>query len=141
MMVSVHALMGAALSRLCRGPKQAFLLGLASHFVADMIPHHDLDVLREGILLTGAMTAIGLTHGVRSREFAGAVGAVVPDAESAVAALTSLDDGKLLLPNHSLLHGAEKGSIRGQVLLGIACLALLTVRPCAAAPERGTSTA
>lgn len=141
MMVSVHALMGAALSRLCRGPKQAFLLGLASHFVADMIPHHDLDVLREGLLLGGALGALGLTHGVRSREFAGAVGAALPDIESAVAVLRDLPDGKLILPNHSLLHGSEVSSIRLQMLLAVACMAVLAMRPCETAPERGTSTA
>ncbi len=127
MMVSLHALLGATLSRLCPGPKQAFLLGLGSHFVADMIPHRDLDVLREGILLAGVMTALGYTQGVNSREFAGAVGAILPDAESAVAALTDLEDGKLILPNHSLLHGREVNSIRGQVLVGVACMAILAI--------------
>jgi hypothetical protein len=127
MMVSLHALMGAALSRLCPGPKQAFLLGLGSHLVADMIPHHDLDLLREGLLLGGVMGLLGYTQGVQSREFAGAVGAILPDAESAVAALGDLEDGKLILPNHSLLHGREVSSIRMQVLLGAACIAVLAI--------------
>jgi hypothetical protein len=141
MMVSVHALLGAALSRLCRGPRQAFLLGLASHLVADLTPHRDLDIVREGILLAGALGAIGLVHGARSREFAGALGGLLPDTESAVAVLLDLPDETLVLPNHSLCHGPLRGDMRGQTLLAAACLAVLALPSCEPAPGCGTPSA
>lgn len=127
MMVAVHAFTGAALSRLCRTPWQAFALGFASHLVADAMPHRDLDAPTEGVLAAAALGCIGLAHGVESREFAGAVGAVAPDVENAVARLLGISDQKLLLPTHHRYHGAKADNVLGQVALALGCVALLAL--------------
>jgi len=127
MIVAVHAFTGAALSRLCRTSGQAFALGFASHLVADAMPHRDLDVPTEGALALAALAAIGLAHGVSSREFAGALGAVAPDLESAVARTFGISDEKLLLPTHSRYHGKKVDNVGGQIALALGCLAILAL--------------
>ena len=125
MMVCVHALTGAVLARFCKNRKRAFLLGFASHLVEDMLPHRDLDPPVEAALAAGALALIGGTQGVNSREFSGAVGAVTPDIENAVARLLKISDEKLLLPSHNQYHGPKIASLHSQSLLAVACLAVL----------------
>jgi hypothetical protein len=125
MIVAVHAFTGAALSRLCRTPWQAFALGFASHLVADAMPHRDLDVPTEGALAAVALGCLGLAHGLDSCEFAGALGAVAPDLENIVARALGISDEKLLLPTHNRYHGAKLDNVAGQVALALCCVAVL----------------
>jgi len=125
--VAVHAFTGAALSRLCRAPWQAFALGFASHLVADAMPHRDLDVPTEGALAAAALGCIGLAHGLDSREFAGALGAVAPDVENVVARALGIPDEKLLLPTHNRYHGAKVDNVAGQIALALCCVAVLAL--------------
>ena len=127
MIVAVHAFTGAALSRLCRTPWQAFALGFASHLVADAMPHRDLDVPTEGALAAAALGCIGLAHGLDSREFAGALGAVAPDVENVVARALGIPDEKLLLPTHNRYHGAKVDNVAGQIALALCCVAVLAL--------------
>lgn len=46
MFLTVHAAAGAVLGRYLNNPLLAFLLGAASHFVLDMIPHGDESIQR-----------------------------------------------------------------------------------------------
>ncbi len=132
MMVAVHALTGAVLGGLCRRKSQAFLLGAASHLVADALPHRDLEVPVEAALLGAALGAVALFKGVDSRAFAGAVGAAAPDVENLVARLFDIPDEKLLVPCHRCYHGRKLDGVHGQVALATLCLALLACPRCTA---------
>ena len=125
MIAATHALTGAALSQICRTPAQAFFVGALSHLVADALPHRDLDLPEEGILLAGALTLVAVTRGSTSPAFAGAVGAVAPDIENVLARLLGIPDEKLLLPTHRDRHGPKTPGLQGQAALVLGCLAAL----------------
>lgn len=117
MIVGVHALVGAALSWLCRTRTQAFALGFASHLVADALPHRDLEVPVEAALLGGALALVTAFAGSESRELAGAIGAAVPDLENLAGRLLDLPEERLLLPIHRDRHGRETQGFIGQLVL------------------------
>ncbi len=117
MIVAVHALAGAALSRLCRSRTQALLLGGASHMVGDLAPHRDLNVQQEAALLGCALGLLAITHGPGSREFAGALGAALPDVENLVGRLAGLEKKRMVLPTHNSYHGLKTRGFGGQVAL------------------------
>jgi hypothetical protein len=129
--VAVHALTGAAFSRLCRTRRQAFALGFVSHVVCDAIPHRDLEVPHEACLLSGALAVVAGLRGMSSKEFAGAVGAAVPDIENLVGRLLDIPDEKLLLPTHNARHGRRTAGFGLQVALaGVAVGVLLMGGSC-----------
>ncbi len=127
MMAAVHALVGSALSRLCRTRTQAFALGVLSHVAADLLPHRDLDIPEEALFLAGALTVVTAARGADSQEFAGAFGAALPDIENAVGRILGVNDKRMLLPTHSRYHGRETLGFRGQIALALACLAVLAL--------------
>jgi hypothetical protein len=125
--VAVHALTGAALARFCKTRPQALLAGALSHLVADMLPHRDLQIPEEALLLAGAFTTVAAARGPDSKEFVGALGAALPDLENLVGRILGLPDERLLLPTHNRYHGPEAPDFRGQLLLALGCLALLAL--------------
>jgi hypothetical protein len=141
MIAAVHALMGAMLARFCDTSTQAALLGGASHVVADMLPHRDLDLPEEAFLLAGALTVICAIRGSDSREFAGALAAVFPDVENVIGRVRRLPDEELLLPTHRHLHGPETRSLLPQLALATLGFAILFVPDACReeASRRGTS--
>lgn len=142
MIAAVHALTGAALSRLCRTHGEAFLLGGLSHVIADMLPHRDLDIPEEAALLAGALALITGARGPASREFAGAVGAALPDVENLIARLRGLPDDRLLFPTHASYHGPKTRDFRLQIALALTGLLLLAIPAtsrCDHQPQRGNS--
>ena len=76
----VHAALGAAIGRFVRNKPLAFGLGLLSHGIGDMIPHHDIGPT-EAPLLVSTLALIVERHGWNSPEFWGALGAICPDFE------------------------------------------------------------
>jgi hypothetical protein len=141
MIAAVHALLGSTLARCCGSRTQAALVGSASHPLADMAPHRDLEIPQEAVLLAGALCVIAAARGVGSREFAGAVGAVFPDVENLIGRICGIPGERLLLPTHSKYHGRETGDFHGQlaiVAVGLASLLLPDGR-CEDDHERGTS--
>lgn len=76
----VHAALGAAIGRIVKNKPLAFGLGLVSHGVGDMIPHHDIGPT-EAPLLASTLGLILLKHGFNSAQFWGALGAICPDFE------------------------------------------------------------
>lgn len=143
MIVAVHALTGGALSRLCRTPTQAFLVGALSHLVADALPHRDLGIMEETLLLMATLSVVTATQGAHSREFAGALGAAAPDIENLIARALRIPDDRLLLPTHRQYHGREVPSLRGQIALALGCLAVIVAPGLlrgAAARQRGNYT-
>ena len=141
MIAAVHALVGSTLARLCKSRTQAALVGGFSHPLADMMPHRDLEVPQEAVLLAGALCVIAGARGVDSREFAGALGAVLPDVENLVARVCGISEKRLLLPTHSTYHGRKTSDFHGQLTIaavGMASL-LLPDSHCEDDGERGTS--
>jgi len=125
MIAAVHALVGAALGRLCRTRTQAVALAGVSHVAADMLPHRDLEIPQEAGLLAAALALIAAARGAGSREFAGAVGAVAPDIENLIGRMRGLPDEKLLLPSHNRYHGRRTEGFEGQLALALIGLAVL----------------
>ena len=76
----VHAALGAALGKVVKNPILAFVAGVGSHVVGDLVPHHDMDI-GETPLVFGTLAHIGRVHGWKSAQFWGALGAVCPDFE------------------------------------------------------------
>jgi len=141
MIAAVHALIGSTLARSCTSRTTAALLGAASHPVADMLPHRDLEIPQEAALLAGALTLIAAVRGSDSLEFAGALGAVLPDVENLVGRVFALPEEKLLLPTHNHYHGRKVRDFSAQLALAAAGLVSLLLSPdrCDEVPERGTS--
>lgn len=129
MIVAVHALTGAALSRLCRTRRQAFALGFVSHMICDALPHRDLEIPEEACLLGGALAVVAGLRGLSSKEFAGAVGAAVPDIENLVGRLLDLPDEKLLLSTHRGRHGRKTAGFGTQVVLAAVALGVICHAP------------
>ena len=139
MIVAVHALMGAALARLCGTRAQALVVGGLSHLAADMLPHRDLDIAREALLLGGALGAVGLGWGAGSKEFAGALGAALPDVENLIGRALKVPEERMLLPMHGRHHGRLTAGFGGQVALALVCAAALLVPMCCEAGRRESS--
>jgi hypothetical protein len=130
MIAAVHALLGAALARLCRTRVQAALVGTASHPLADILPHRDLEIPQEALLLAATLTMIAAARGPGSPEFAGALGACLPDVENLVGRLAGVPDENLLLPTHRGQHGRETTGFHGQIAIAaLGVLVLLAPRP------------
>lgn len=77
---SVHAAIGAAIGRFVKNKPLSFVAGVASHFVGDVIPHHDMGPAETPIVF-GTMARIVQQHGWNSPQFWGALGAICPDFE------------------------------------------------------------
>jgi hypothetical protein len=88
MMVTNHVLSGALIGAKTRRIVPAFLLGIASHFALDAVPHwksRNLTLMQvavpdglAGLAVMGAMTALA-PRGRRAAVFAGMAGAALPD--------------------------------------------------------------
>jgi len=77
---SVHAAIGAMIGKRLRNKPLAFLLGMGTHALGDMVPHHDMGP-GETPLVFGTLAHIALVHGWNSPAFWAALGAVLPDFE------------------------------------------------------------
>jgi hypothetical protein len=90
-LITNHVLGGAFVGAVCPGPVSAFVVGVASHFVMDAVPHwgdgdHDRFLrvaVVDGLVGLGAMTWIAVrTPAARRRTMlAGMLGACFPDAD------------------------------------------------------------
>jgi hypothetical protein len=76
----VHAAIGAAIGRVIKNKPLSFAVGVLSHGVGDMIPHHDIGTA-EAPLLVGTLARIGMECGWNSPQMWGALGAICPDFE------------------------------------------------------------
>lgn len=133
MIGAVHAGIGAAVGSLCRKPTSAFLVGLASHAVADAVPHRDYPPKIEIPLMTAVMLGVAATKGLRSTEFWGALGAILPDIEHglALAGLTSSD--RELFPTHlknGKYHGPDSGERWSQLVVSLGAVLVALAGAC-----------
>ncbi|MCL5103165.1 MAG: hypothetical protein M1133_03495 [Armatimonadetes bacterium] len=129
-MAAVHACIGALAGSLCKSKGRAFVAGVASHVVADILPHTDYDLKIEVPILAGAMLAIGKWKGTDSPEFWGAIGAVAPDSEHALLIAGLIKSEQEVFPTHiheGKYHGLETGERWSQGLIAAASLAAVAL--------------
>lgn len=140
MIGAVHASIGAAVGSFFKRKSSAFLAGVASHVVADMLPHTDFRPTIEVPLLAASLAGIAGWRGVDSPEFCGALGAIAPDAEHAFLEAGLIEPSDEVFPTHlddGKHHGPETGERWSQFIIAVA--AVLTVAMNASREDRVTS--
>lgn len=131
MIGAVHAAIGAAIGSLCGRKSTAFLGGLASHLVADALPHKDFEPVVELPLVAGAIAAVGLWRGADSPEFWGALGAISPDVEHALFVTGAIEEDDKVFPTHvdnGKHHGPETDERWSQLAIAAAAIAVVALR-------------
>ncbi len=125
-------MVGAAVGKFAGKRPGAFAAGVATHLIGDLLPHKDFDPKTEAPLLAVTLGIIALRFGVRSPEFAGAVGGIAPDFENAAAVTGLIGREQMRFPTHlgDDKHGPKVGSAWPQAVLVAACAAYL-LRPAA----------
>jgi hypothetical protein len=109
----IHLVTGFAVGSRCRSIPAAFLAGIASHATLDALPHHDYRhvAAHSGDAALGLILTTALWGRCRRKRrmvgLAGAVGAVLPDVESALLFLGRMDEKRMRFPSHNGLtpHG------------------------------------
>ncbi|HEY3331750.1 MAG TPA: hypothetical protein VGK19_17095 [Capsulimonadaceae bacterium] len=127
MMAWVHASVGAFIGGRAGSKKRAFSAGVVSHGVLDKFPHRDYEIPVELPLCLIALAYIAKRHGVKSPEFAGAIGGISPDFENALSRFGLLKT--MLYPTHTskpwfIGHGRRIESPVTQIILAGVCLYL-----------------
>ncbi len=123
-----HLVTGAALGRDLR-PWGAFVVGLASHLLLDVLPHQDHSSSWLGALdlLTGILVARNLGILSHKGAFCGALGGAIPDVEVALSHLLGYDFPKVFPSHKGSLHcggAGARGVVFELLLLGTVLLAL-----------------
>jgi hypothetical protein len=125
MICAVHAAVGAAVGRAVGNVGGAFVSGVATHLIGDLLPHKDFDPKVEAPLLAVTLGAIVWRCGIKSPEVAGAVGAVAPDIENAAGILNIIPKSAMRFPTHindGKNHGPKVKSAWPQGVLALLCL-------------------
>lgn len=125
---TVHILAGAALGCLSGSRLQAVVSGFLSHLILDSLPHGDLDLKGEAVLLTLAAALILPRCRYNEKALLGAVAAAAPDFENALCRLGRIDLTDMRYPSHSGLvpHGPRAATITGQAAIAVAALWVLS---------------
>jgi hypothetical protein len=122
----VHLVTGFAIGSRCPSIPAAFLAGIASHAALDAVPHHDY----RHVAAHGGDAALGLfltttlwgrcRRKRRKAGLAGAVGAILPDIESALLFLGRMDKGRMRFPSHSgLIRHGQAGYLDTYILYSL----------------------
>ena len=119
---AAHVMLAAAVGALSRERGRAFLAGIGTHLVTDLLPHRDFSVRRELLLTATALAVVGGVAGFGSPAFAGALGGVAPDAENGLAAAGVVK--RLCFPTHREVHGRRTEEAFSQVALSCAAFGL-----------------
>jgi hypothetical protein len=128
LIVAVHALIGAVIGRASGHRGKAFAAGVASHLIADLLPHKDFPFKVEAPLMAVTLGFLAWRFGPTSPEVFGACGAVAPDGENALVALNVLPEDAPVFPTHrggGANHGPKVSSALPQGVIAAACLAYL----------------
>jgi hypothetical protein len=126
MSVYTHVAVGAALGSLTANPAAAFVIGLAAHVPADLVSHYDFGrTWMEMVLAAAALGGFIWLGGGHLPVILGALGGVLPDAETLVANWRPAFRGRKYFPSHSgaLAHGGRKSA--ADVLLQAAVVAVM----------------
>lgn|SRR5690554_6246824 len=108
MVVSIHALAGAALGALTGHPAAAFVTGLVSHAALDAVPHTDYRTagpgVVDGLLGLAFLTWLGIAQPGGELAVAalwGGIGGMLPDTEVAVSHIFFKGRMKMHFPSHT----------------------------------------
>jgi hypothetical protein len=123
MICAAHAILGAAVGSFARTRTRAFLAGVGTHLLGDLLPHRDFTPPMETALVGAALALVGAAAGVDSTAFAGAIGGAAPDFENGLAALALTD--RRVFPTHHEIHGRRTAEVWSQVALSAAALAIV----------------
>lgn len=124
----VHACVGAGVGSLLRGRAKAFVAGVASHVIADALPHKDCSPWIDVPLTAAALGAVAAWKGTQSPELWGAVGGVAPDLEHALVVAGVIEPEQEIFPTHAwsgALHGRETEGGWSQLACALAAVLLL----------------
>jgi hypothetical protein len=147
MLVTNHVLSGAVVGATTRRIVPAFLLGIASHFALDAVPHWGSKRLTfmqvavpdglAGLAVMGAMTALA-PRGRRAAVLAGMAGAALPDLDKP----SKVFFGRSPFPAavdrfHRVIQDEAPHRFKYEVAVAVACCAAAVglLRPWAAAPR------
>jgi hypothetical protein len=130
MMLTIHGLVGAALGRLTRHRPLAFLLGVVSHAIGDLLPHQECPIAVDGPLAAAALVVLARRFGIDSTEFIGALGAMAPDIEHLPTELYLRPDTAEVFPTHGPYpqpwpHSMARNPDDNAVQIGLAVAAIL----------------
>jgi len=115
-------MLAAAVGALSRERGRAFLAGIGTHLVTDLLPHRDFSVPLEMLFMAAALATVGGVAGFDSTAFAGAIGGVAPDAENGLVAAGLID--RPCFPTHREVHGRRTTEAVSQVALSCAAFGL-----------------
>ena len=132
MMLTTHALVGAALGRVARHRPLSYLLGVASHALGDVLPHREYPLSVDGPLASGALLLIGLRYGWDSPEWTGAIGGITPDMEHLPTKLGWRTPEEEIFPTHGpypqpWLHSMGRTPENNLVQIGLVAASLLVL--------------
>jgi len=128
---AVHALIGAAIGSFMDNKIGAFTAGVASHVIADVLPHKDYDPAVEVGLMAAALAGIAKFRGVDSPEFWGAIGAIAPDTEHALMLSGLINADQEVFPTHienGKYHGPDSGEQLSQWLIALAAACVIAMK-------------
>ncbi len=134
MNTGIHALVGAALGSLVRDRPKAFLVGVAAHLPTDLLPHFHLSDAGEVLTAVASLAFIRMRYGRNSPEFAGALGALLPDLEVVANRLHLLPEKSQIFPTHRGHHGGRQNHPATELLLALGSLVILESRQQCDAP-------
>ena len=122
MTCAAHAILAAAVGARARSRAGAFLAGIGTHLIADLLPHRDFSPAVEMLLAATALATVGRAAGFDSTAFAGALGGLAPDAETALLAAGMIE--RPSFPTHRGIHGRRTTEAVSQVALSCAAFGL-----------------
>jgi len=125
MMGAVHAILGAAVGSLSSRRSVAFLAGVGTHLIGDLLPHRDYGAATELPLVAAALSLVAAEGGLSSPAFWGAVGGAAPDLENLAQRLGLTDGAGSVFPTHRWWHGARRDEVLSQAALCLLCWAAL----------------
>jgi hypothetical protein len=121
--VAAHVASGAVIGALTRSHRTAVALALASHALADRVPHHDIGWRRFEIASgVGGVLLLAAADGPLARTTLGAIAAAAPDLEHVLP--LPRPGGRKLFPSHRLAGWHRSGGVSAQVQLLAAGIAL-----------------
>ncbi len=113
MCLFTHVAAGAVAGALAPSPVLAPVFALASHVLLDVVPHYDLERMRDEFLFAGiAIAAVAAGGALGTKVALGIVFGLLPDLENLLWKLGKIRDDQKIFPGHRrfLPHGAVTGS-------------------------------
>jgi hypothetical protein len=122
---AVHVAVGAAIGSIIGRPVSSFTVGIVSHAICDAVPHRDLTPAEEVPLIAAALGITAVRYGIGSAAMAGAVGALLPDAEHLPVIAGVMSEEQEVFPTHcrkGAFHGRKTASRLPQVVVTGICV-------------------